>query len=503
MLQHRGTLLVLVASAVAALALAGAGQSAIGFFAVSPVTTSVDFGSVPVGSESAPVTTVIRNTGTLAIPFSEATGEFEVGSTGGTCFTFTSLNKLPIGATCTVNFLVTPQKPGLSTGFLVAAFGNCSCVTAAIPWQVNGLVATTTVTPAALSFGGVAVGGASPPQTVTFTNTGVLPAWTGFPLFFPFPSQYVVVADTCTGVLLAIGATCTIKVSFHPTALGPAASTLTVDTGMYDTPPAVIALSGTGIFPPSFSIDRTSLSFLVPLGNVDVQTVTIGNGGGGSIALGAVSITGQGLSIAGNDCPASLAAGAGCHIQVAFSPFDYYTGVSGSLTISHDAPGGPAVVALSAHGSEASAAGGGYAYNLGATVERFEFALRAPKAGVVKGKQLTYRFIDPLLGSVVFRSTTVSSLLLDQADQRWATFAGSGTLSLVTPGGEVLLPGTATFTARVKDGGGTGSPVSGAGLDRITVTVAAPALAVPHSLGGVGAEVPIAYGNIGVEGLTA
>ena len=503
MRQLRGTLLVLVASAVVALALAGAGQSAVGIFAVGFVTPSVDFGSVPVDSPAGPVTTIIRNTGTLAIAYSDATGDGDVGASGGTCMTFTSLHKLPAGATCTIDYVATPHTTGLTTGFLYALFGSGGSASAAIPYKVNGATAITIVTPSALSFGGVPVGGASPPQTVMFTNTGVLAAWTGSPLFFPFPSQFVAAADTCTGVLLASGATCTIRVSFHPTALGSDASTLTVDTGMYDTPTTVIALSGTGIFPPSFSIDAASLSFLVPLGNVAVRTVTIGNGGGGSIALGAISITGHGLSIAGNDCPASLVAGAGCHIQVAFSPFDYYTSVSGALTISHDAPGGPAVVTLSAHGSEASAAGGGYAYNLGAVVERFEFALRAPKVGAVKGKQLTYRFVDPSLGSVVFHSTSVSSLLLDQADQRWATFAGSGTLALVTPGGEVPLPGLATFSARVLDGGGSGSPVSGAGLDRITLTVSAPVLAVPHSLGGIGAEVPIAYGNIGVEGLTA
>lgn len=98
-----------------------------------------------------------------------------------------------------------------------------------------------TVSPTSLSFGTVAVGNTSAPQTVTVKNheqitlnfTSILTT-----------AGFAIKNNTC-GASIAAGATCAVSVTFSPTASGPAtgALTFTDDAGNN---PQVVSLSGTG-----------------------------------------------------------------------------------------------------------------------------------------------------------------------------------------------------------------------------------------------------------------
>ena len=109
-----------------------------------------------------------------------------------------------------------------------------------------------------------------------------------------------------------------------------------------------MALSGTGIAPAA-SFAPTSLAF----GNQNVnttsaaQTVTLTNSG--TAALNITSIVASAPYAQTNTCPASVAAGANCSINVTFTPTAAGS-QPGAITVTDDATGSPQTVTLSGTG---------------------------------------------------------------------------------------------------------------------------------------------------------
>jgi len=95
-----------------------------------------------------------------------------------------------------------------------------------------------------ISFGNQAVGTASAAQAITLSNTGSADlSMVGIAVGSPFAQT-----NTC-GSSLAADATCTINVTFDPTAEGDFASSLSITDNAKDSPQTV-ALSGTGVGQP-------------------------------------------------------------------------------------------------------------------------------------------------------------------------------------------------------------------------------------------------------------
>ncbi|HEV3383022.1 MAG TPA: choice-of-anchor D domain-containing protein [Trebonia sp.] len=100
---------------------------------------------------------------------------------------------------------------------------------------------TLSASPASLSFGSQAVGSASAARAVTITNTGTATAsLSSISASAPFAE-----ANTC-GSSLAAGASCTVSVTFTPTAGGAASGNLTVASNATN-PSLTVGLSGTGV----------------------------------------------------------------------------------------------------------------------------------------------------------------------------------------------------------------------------------------------------------------
>jgi hypothetical protein len=102
-------------------------------------------------------------------------------------------------------------------------------------------------TPAPFDYGQVGTGQASSPQTFTLANTGgqatgaLTDTLTG-------SAAFTLTGDTCTGISLAPGETCTVTVRFAPASISTFAATLTAASA----DPAVTAtdaLTGTGVRP--------------------------------------------------------------------------------------------------------------------------------------------------------------------------------------------------------------------------------------------------------------
>jgi hypothetical protein len=92
------------------------------------------------------------------------------------------------------------------------------------PAQILGL------TPGSLAFDPQPVGSSAAARTLTVASTGSAPLRVrGVALSGGNASAFVVVADRCSGVTLAPGASCPVSVSFAPDADGSRSATLTID----------------------------------------------------------------------------------------------------------------------------------------------------------------------------------------------------------------------------------------------------------------------------------
>ena len=97
-----------------------------------------------------------------------------------------------------------------------------------------------TLTPSSIDFGGLPLGATSAPRTVTLTNSGTATlSIAGIP---PLNGDFAIITKTC-GTSLAAGASCTITLTFTPTAVGLRTGTLTVTDNAAGSPHAV-SLSG-------------------------------------------------------------------------------------------------------------------------------------------------------------------------------------------------------------------------------------------------------------------
>ena len=202
-------------------------------------------------------------------------------------------------------------------------------------------VSTVQTNPSALSFGSQATGTTSAAQTVTVSNpVNSAAAVSSISVSGPFAET-----NNC-GSSIAANGSCTVSVTFTPTASGSATGSLTVNAGgVTDT----VALSGSGIAPgPELGANPASLSFPGTIqGNSSAtQSVTITNSGTSAATVSGVSVSGPFSQT--NNC-SSLAVGASCTATVTFTPTAGGT-ASGTLTVTSNANNSPTTVGLSGSG---------------------------------------------------------------------------------------------------------------------------------------------------------
>ena len=189
-------------------------------------------------------------------------------------------------------------------------------------WQVPLLSAgqasapVITFTPAQLTFAAQNVGSTSDPQTVTVTNTGTA----ALNISSVAASAGYAETDTCANTSLTVNATCTLTVTFSPTAAGLKSGTVTVYgnvSGGY----ATLPVSGTGRGLSSLQLSPSSVVFgTTAVGATSPsQTVTVSNTGTAAATLQS-PISSADFLVTGSTCTATLAAGSTCTISVAFAP---------------------------------------------------------------------------------------------------------------------------------------------------------------------------------------
>jgi hypothetical protein len=202
------------------------------------------------------------------------------------------------------------------------------------------------VSPNSLAFGDQGTGTISAPLAVTVTNVGTSTlniqsiSFTG--------SSNFAETDNCSGGVAA-GSSCSIMVTFSPTTKGLKVGRMIVKYQGLGSP-AVVALDGTGVNPPTVSLTPPILTFPTQLSGTAslAQTVTLTNTGTLTVNITSIATTGDFAET--NNCPSSLLEGYSCQIQVQFKP----TGRGadfGKLLVTDNATGSPQGVRLSGTGT--------------------------------------------------------------------------------------------------------------------------------------------------------
>ncbi len=255
--------------------------------AVTFSPNSLAFGSVAENSSST-LDLTITNSGTASLDitnFSISAGSptFAIVS-GGTC-DFNG-QTLTAGGSCTVALTFSPTTSGPLGGTL-AVTDNAGGSPQSVSLTGTGTVAVAALSPSSLDFGNVSTVSTSASQPVTLSNTGT--AALGI-------SSIVISANfgqtnNCNGSVTA-GSSCTINVTFAPTATGVLTGTLTItdnSNGVANSAQTV-SLSGTGIVLtinwPGPIVVPPPPSQPVPLPGSPAEPVAPRSGGGSPIAIG-------------------------------------------------------------------------------------------------------------------------------------------------------------------------------------------------------------------------
>jgi len=205
------------------------------------------------------------------------------------------------------------------------------------PYPVTGVNAS----PTALTFGPQVTGTTSTAQSVTVSNpTSAAASVSSISTTGAFAQT-----NNC-GSSIAANGSCTVSVTFSPTATGTSTGSLTVNAGGVT---STVSLTGTGTAPgPVLSASPASLSFPSTLvgSTAASQTVTVTNSGTTAATVSSVAATGAFSQT--NNCT-TIAVNGSCTVTVKFAPTAGGTN-SGTLTVNSNANNNPLTVGLTGNG---------------------------------------------------------------------------------------------------------------------------------------------------------
>ncbi len=341
--------------------------SGIGVAAGTPTASvapaSVDFGDQQVGTIGGTVPVTLTNTGTANLIFTVGTFTF-VGPNSAdfsppvanTCATG-GLGLVP-GASCDITLRFSPPlaaTPGSRVATLqIASNAGTNTVT------LNGVATATpppptpaiAFSPAALAFPAQELTTTSGARLVTISNVGGADLFLGaITVSGGNAGEFAIVAGGCSAAAITPGSSCTVGVTFAPTATGNRASSLLVQSNAPNGVAGntqIVPLSGIGA-DGGLAINPASLDFgTLTVGSSAIRTVTLTNSGTVPVTFSPTSIGGAGFTIAGNSCGSgTLDPNQSCQIGVLFAP-TAASGVpqTGTLTITSTASASPQTVGL-------------------------------------------------------------------------------------------------------------------------------------------------------------
>ncbi|MBZ5564256.1 MAG: FG-GAP-like repeat-containing protein [Acidobacteriia bacterium] len=391
--------------------------------------TSLWFDAQLVSTASGAQTVTMTNTGEAPVIITGliASGDFAQTNTCG--------GAVAIGTNCTINVTFSPTAPGTRTGTLTIA-NNAPGSTISLTGigLASGSYATLSTT--SLTFPNEPLQLTSPAQTITLTNFGSA----AMDMISIGVSGDFAQTNTC-GTSLASGGSCTISVTFTPTAYGLRAGTITIADNDPSSPQTV-SLMGIGLVSGSnVTFSPPSLTFPYELiqGTSAAKTITLTNFGTAGLSVTGIAATGDFAET--NTCGSSVVSGASCTISVTFTPTQAGTR-TGSVTVYDDAEGSPQFVSLTGSGVlvensvpfvnqplvPTAAAPGGQ-----------EFVLTLNGAGFVSGSVVQWN------GSALPTQFITSSQLTATVPAADIAAAGTASVAVVNPGIDRVLSNVVFF----------------------------------------------------------
>ena len=341
-----GTLTVSADSATAPVVIDLSASAVTSSSQLSVSPAAINFGTVSTSLKSTS-SLVLSNTGSTDLTISVLTltgAEFTVSG-------ITTPKTITAGQSASVTVTFAPTTAGSATGSLAITSNDPTNPTVTVPLSGTGSSTATgqlTASPASVAFGALAVG-SSAKQNVVITNTGnaavkissIAATGTGY-----------AVTGLATPATLNPSATATLTATYTPAAAGSTPGSITVLSDASDSTLS-IPLTGTGA-QAGLSISPSSFNFgSIVDGQTKSQSFTVTNTGTAALTIAQVSANGSAYSVSGLNAPATIAAGASSTFSVLFAPTTAGS-LTGSVTISSNAPNSPNAVALSGTGVAAS-----------------------------------------------------------------------------------------------------------------------------------------------------
>lgn len=255
---------------------------------------------------------IITNTGDAATGVPTATVD---GDTAFSVTTNTCTAAVTGGASCSVGVTYTGTGTTSQSAQLEVTATRGGTVSAAL----TGSPVALSVTPAEHAFGTVDVGSTSDAATFVMTNHRLTSILMGSEdLTGPFSLD-----DSCLGVTIPAGGTCSFSAVFSPTAAGPVSESLEYSTGDDH---IGVTLSGLGATPAALTVTPSTADFgaWAAGGTPGTSNVTITNTGTKSTQTLSAALEGSdAFSVDTADCPEVLTGGATCTANVEFAPQDF------------------------------------------------------------------------------------------------------------------------------------------------------------------------------------
>ncbi len=287
---------------------------------------SLTFQQQAVGTTSGGQLVVLSNSGTGPLTLTGA----GISMAGDYSQTNDCGASLAPGTSCAITVTFTPSTTGTRTGSVVVT-DDAGTQSVSLTGTGAGTAPSITASPESLFFPTQFVNTKSASQSVTLTNGGATKLSVTVTISGDFTKS-----GACP-LSLNPGASCTISVTFAPTAGGTRTGTLTFTL---PSGPLTVALTGTGtaIREGWVTASPTSVTFNngYVVGDNPSQDVTVTNTNGVAIGLGHVAISGSSVFTQTNTCGTTLAAGASCTVTVTFMPTVAGT-FTGTLSISESA----------------------------------------------------------------------------------------------------------------------------------------------------------------------
>lgn len=324
------------------------------------------FGSVTL-AQTQTKTFTLRDTGDLPLNLGQASvdgansADFALEADEDACSGVT----LAAGASCTLQVQFSPSATGAEQASLEIPSNSATGANTTVPLAGTGVATTAgvTLTPTPENFGHALVGNStSDTFTLTDTGSGNAPVLVGqAKLTGKNADQFAFGADNCSGQSLTDGQSCTITVSFAPTADGTQVAGLAVPStatggtvtagfqGTGDNPPSItLSPSGTEDF--GAAADNLTQEKMFVIYNTGDAPLSVSQAVIGGPDAGQFAIVGDQDFCSGQSVPG----GGSCILTVRYSPAGQ-SPVSATLTVASDASNNPsATVNLTGTGAPAN-----------------------------------------------------------------------------------------------------------------------------------------------------